>query len=239
MSENPISALKHTKSPTSKAGEPIMATSIAADEITPSENSPINVSDPKVIVVAVDDSKGSEIAFQEALRILGGREGSAIFHIVHVRPDEDEASFLLVNDAEYQANALYGFKEHWDNLEKTRKEIARKLLLRFKAIAEAAHVAFLEVLLQGDPREEICKHVQKAHAELLVVGQRGAGLLTRLFIGSVSLYCLHHADVPVLVVKTPPAAASSTIHAKPSIAPATDANSETTSTDASEAVTHG
>jgi nucleotide-binding universal stress UspA family protein len=38
-------------------------------------------------------------------------------------------------------------------------------------------------------------------AQLLVVGSRGHGNLTNLFIGSVSEHCVHHAGCPVTVVR--------------------------------------
>jgi nucleotide-binding universal stress UspA family protein len=38
-------------------------------------------------------------------------------------------------------------------------------------------------------------------AELLVVGSRGRGSVGSMLLGSVSTYCVHHADCPVVVIK--------------------------------------
>ncbi|MBK5307154.1 MAG: universal stress protein [Frankiaceae bacterium] len=38
-------------------------------------------------------------------------------------------------------------------------------------------------------------------ADLLVVGARGLGGITGMLMGSVSTYCVHHATVPVVVVR--------------------------------------
>lgn len=50
----------------------------------------------------------------------------------------------------------------------------------------------------GIPAEELL--IQAKGADLLVVGSRGAGGLTRMVLGSVSSAVVHHADCPVLIV---------------------------------------
>ena len=41
------------------------------------------------------------------------------------------------------------------------------------------------------------------HASLLVVGRRGLGAVMATLLGSVSLYCVHHASCPVVVINDP------------------------------------
>ncbi|XP_057442465.1 universal stress protein PHOS34 [Lotus japonicus] len=53
----------------------------------------------------------------------------------------------------------------------------------------------------GDPKEKICEAVQDQHADVLVMGSRAFGPIKRMFLGSVSNYCAHHAECPVIIIK--------------------------------------
>lgn len=51
----------------------------------------------------------------------------------------------------------------------------------------------------SDPRIELLKAVDQYQADILVLGNRGYGVMGQL-IGSVSEYILHHSQVPVLII---------------------------------------
>ena len=51
----------------------------------------------------------------------------------------------------------------------------------------------------GDPADTLLAN--STDAELLVVGTNGAGAFTSALLGSVSARCLHHARLPVVVVR--------------------------------------
>ncbi|KAF3611038.1 hypothetical protein DY000_02050862 [Brassica cretica] len=59
------------------------------------------------------------------------------------------------------------------------------------------------LVFEGEAKEIICQAVEQMHVDLLVVGSRGLGKIRRAFIGSVSDYCAHHANCPILIVKPP------------------------------------
>ncbi|KAJ8631157.1 hypothetical protein MRB53_024480 [Persea americana] len=54
---------------------------------------------------------------------------------------------------------------------------------------------------KGDPKEVICNEVKRAQPDLLVVGSRGLGPFQRVFVGTVSEFCVKHADCPVITIK--------------------------------------
>jgi nucleotide-binding universal stress UspA family protein len=56
-------------------------------------------------------------------------------------------------------------------------------------------------LLPGDPAHFIIQTAEKVGADLIVISSGGLSLPRRLFLGSVTDHVLHHATVPVLLVK--------------------------------------
>ncbi|XP_043687169.1 universal stress protein A-like protein isoform X2 [Telopea speciosissima] len=53
----------------------------------------------------------------------------------------------------------------------------------------------------GDPKEEICHEVKRVRPDLLVLGSRGLGPFQRVFVGTVSEFCVKHAECPVVTIK--------------------------------------
>ena len=55
--------------------------------------------------------------------------------------------------------------------------------------------------MTGKPGEAICQVAEDENVTFIVSGTRGLGRIKRTLVGSVSDYVLHHARVPVIVVK--------------------------------------
>lgn len=49
--------------------------------------------------------------------------------------------------------------------------------------------------------ELICKVADEVNADSIVMGSRGLGKVSRMFVGSTSDYVLHHANIPVTIVR--------------------------------------
>lgn len=69
-------------------------------------------------------------------------------------------------------------------------------------LAEIADVPHEPVVVHMGSPEEVLLHAA-ADAELIVVGCRSRGRVSRYLLGSTSRYLLHHADVPVAVIPEP------------------------------------
>ena len=57
------------------------------------------------------------------------------------------------------------------------------------------------VRTSGEPGRAIIKIARGEGADYLVMGSRGVGTLRKTFMGSVSDYVVHHAHIPVTVVR--------------------------------------
>jgi nucleotide-binding universal stress UspA family protein len=60
---------------------------------------------------------------------------------------------------------------------------------------------FEQKLVSGDPAKAIIQTAEQSDIDLIVMNSGGYGTLRGLFLGSVSDHVLHHATVPVLLIK--------------------------------------
>lgn len=142
------------------------------------------------IVVATDGSASAQAACAEAFALA--RDLGAPVYLVSVAED-----LPVVYDWD---TTVAGLEPELRSLERQRAESA------LRAAAAGAAEAGVECTTdarRGPAGEEICRAAEEAHARFVVVGSRGWGTVGRLVHGSVSTDVLHHATVPVLVVRPP------------------------------------
>ena len=64
--------------------------------------------------------------------------------------------------------------------------------------ATRSGVALEPQVIRGDARRVLCRAAESA--DMLVLGSRGLGTVKSLLLGSVGMYCVHHAPCPVVIV---------------------------------------
>lgn len=146
----------------------------------------------KKIVVAVDESDSSYLAFEEALNIAHEGNGKlTILHVVEMSlPPVSEMGETWVDIDAYKKNLL---------------ENANKLLNKLVAVAHSAGVNVdTQLIVITDfsrVSEKIVEMSTKLAADLLVLGTHGRRGFRRCFIGSVAEEIVRTSHVPVLLIR--------------------------------------
>eukprot|EP00824_Muranothrix_gubernata_P004735 TRINITY_DN16096_c0_g1_i1.p1 TRINITY_DN16096_c0_g1~~TRINITY_DN16096_c0_g1_i1.p1 ORF type:complete len:167 (+),score=31.22 TRINITY_DN16096_c0_g1_i1:60-503(+) len=140
-------------------------------------------------MVSVDGSEHAAHAFETARKL--------------VRPEEDRLLLLTVCQQ-------LGKEAQTDDMEQMKLSDAqgklvqrsRSILLHMENVCKEENIPFRSILLESNsPREAIVQEAEKENVDVLIVGSRGLGTISRLLLGSVSDYCVHHSSCAVLVVK--------------------------------------
>lgn len=142
-----------------------------------------------LILVAIDDDEGSVYSLQWALNNLSTSHDRII--LIHAqRPPKTifAAGFMIP-------------VEVLRMLEDDAKKATEKLMAKATEICQAKSLTPKTLVQHGDAREVICNAVKKYNPDMLVLGSRGLGRLKRAVLGSVSDYCAHNVECPVVVVK--------------------------------------
>ncbi|KAF5746869.1 universal stress protein A-like protein [Tripterygium wilfordii] len=159
--------------------------------------------EPSRLMIAVNEStiKGyphpsisSKGAFDWTLQKIV-RSNTSGFKILflHVQvPDEDGFDDM---------DSIYASPEDFKSMKYRDKARGLHLLEYFVNRCHQIGVACEAWIKKGDPKEQICYEVQRVHPDFLVVGSRGLGPFQRVFVGTVSEFCVKHAECPVITIK--------------------------------------
>lgn len=135
------------------------------------------------ILVAVDGSKHSDVAFSVAMD-MAQKYGSQLF-ILHVFQGGTGSSTMVSP----------GFE---DDLRAAGQEI----LNSYEAKVGQRGLQNVRMLLgKGDAAQKIMETATEVKCGLILIGSRGRGGFKELLLGSVSHKVTNHAGCPVLVVK--------------------------------------
>ncbi|MBM7664308.1 nucleotide-binding universal stress UspA family protein [Solibacillus kalamii] len=140
----------------------------------------------KNILVAVDETNESLIAFRRAVQVALNNVGSKLY-IVHVI---DTRSFAFSEGYNFDmAEKITNNKK--DLLDSYEKKAQQSGLVNIKKLIE-----------YGTPKHVIARDIpQQEKIDLIICGVTGKGELARLFLGSVSEGILRNARCDVLVVR--------------------------------------
>ncbi|XP_002158649.1 universal stress protein Sll1388 [Hydra vulgaris] len=148
----------------------------------------------RVNCLAVDNSETSETAFNWYIKNYHKKNDTLIILHIHEIPQLPLMGIL----SGIYPNTL----EHRALVEKSIED-AKAVVEKFKNLCIEKEVNFNEIILDDNfksPGYMICELAKKKAASVIVMGQRGLGALSRLFLGSTSDYVLHHSDVPVIII---------------------------------------
>ncbi|XP_031491091.1 universal stress protein A-like protein [Nymphaea colorata] len=148
----------------------------------------------KKIMLAIDESDVSHYALEWALSFLKPTISSPLL-LFHAQP-LPSFSYVYAGYGAAPTELIQSVQEHQTKITEALLERAKEICAREGVVAET-------LTELGDPKDVICAAAEKFGVDLLVLGSRGLSTLQRTFLGSVSNYCVHHANCPVLVVKKP------------------------------------
>lgn len=137
---------------------------------------------PKRALIAVDFSPESMEAARASMPFLSS---DCVVHLAHVRPSV----------------TIFDGSGLW---EEEYERVASKQLESFKeALAVPATMRVEMTILVGNPANALTDYAGKIDADLIVSGAHGAGLMRRIFIGSVASGLLRKSERSLLVVPKP------------------------------------
>ncbi|KAG6390063.1 hypothetical protein SASPL_151541 [Salvia splendens] len=158
---------------------------------------------PTRIMVAVNEStiKGyphasisSRGAFDWTLsKIVRTNTSGFKLLFLHVQvPDEDGFDDM---------DSIYASPEDFKTMKRRDKIRGLHLLEYFVNHCHEIGVACEAWIKIGDPKEVICHEATRVQPDFLVLGSRGLGPFQKVFVGTVSEFCVKHADCPVIAIK--------------------------------------
>ncbi|CAI5935072.1 unnamed protein product [Closterium sp. NIES-64] len=152
------------------------------------QQAPLDHPSQRVLLLAVDNSDGSRLALRYALEEF-------------CRADDILILLAVLPTPPWAAYGEYYNQEMIERLERAELQEADAMLEEFAEQVRAMHIVCKKEVIRGDVRETICYSAEQFGANVLLMGCRGLSGLKKMLLGSVSDYCAHHANVPMLIVK--------------------------------------
>ncbi|MHB8880671.1 MAG: universal stress protein [Thermodesulfovibrionales bacterium] len=150
------------------------------------------------VLIAVDDSKGSEAAIRTFIDLFSSNWPEAV-SLLYIQKIEGRSLMdEMLGDAEMSTlkEMLQG-TEYQEILDKK----AEKVISYHTKILEGKGVAGIKAIVrEGHPADEILAAAKEEGSGLIIIGTHGRRMHT-LLMGSVSREVANRADIPVLLAK--------------------------------------
>ncbi|XP_072972596.1 universal stress protein PHOS34 [Typha angustifolia] len=158
------------------------------------------------VVVSVDGSEESMKALRWALDNLRLRPGGeavdpGVLVVLHVQPPPSIGAGLNPGSIPFGGPSHVEVPAFTAAIEAHQRRITEAIIDHAMQICAEKNVNVKTEVVVGDPKEMICEVAANLHADLLVMGCRTIGPIKRMFLGSVSNYCINHVNCPVVVIK--------------------------------------
>jgi nucleotide-binding universal stress UspA family protein len=140
------------------------------------------------LLVPVDGSDTSLRAVEQVIKMAASYKDPAELHVINVQPPMPFGS---------RVSSVIGH----DAVEKYHREEALKALQGAMQKLDAAGVKYAHHIAVGEPAETITDYATQKGIDQIVMGTRGSGTASSLFLGSVATKVVHLAKVPVLLLK--------------------------------------
>lgn len=140
---------------------------------------------PSKVLVPVDGSPASLRALDFAIEMTG---------------QNPDTSLVLLNVQNISAMHLTGGAtgNDWQD---AASQASAKALKEAVGKAEAAGIAFKNIVRTGQTAETIAQAARDEGIEHIVMGTRGLGSIQGLLLGSVAMKVIHLTEVPITLIK--------------------------------------
>ncbi|XP_020243815.1 LOW QUALITY PROTEIN: universal stress protein PHOS34 [Asparagus officinalis] len=159
------------------------------------------------VIVAVDGSEESMNALRwalENLRLRPKSEGcdpGSLVVLLHAQSPPSIAAGLNPGSIPFGGPSHVEVPAFTAAIEAHQRRITEAIITHALQICKEKNVEVKTEVVVGDPKVTICEVVDRMKADLLVMGCRAYGPIKRMFLGSVSNYCINHVTCPVVVIK--------------------------------------
>jgi len=147
------------------------------------------------VLIAVD---GSDMAKKAALKAIEWFGTEAVYHAVYVYTPQETIRIPAIMDEDPGAGGYSQEGGLYLSIEERERDFVCGQL---KSLMERCDVNIEIHWRRGDPRHEIVQIAEDLGVDVVVVGSRGHGSVSRLLLGSVSSFVVEHAGVSTLVVR--------------------------------------